>query len=50
MDIEKFLKTKGTSILLSYVRPLIAHMTVDAGYSPLVLPFVNLEGETQELI
>lgn len=38
---EKMLKVSGGTVLLSYIRPLLANLTVQAGMKPLNLPFIN---------
>lgn len=38
---EKMLKVNGGAVLLSYFRPIIATLTMQAGVRPLNLPFVN---------
>ena len=40
-DIHKTLKISGGAVLLSYIRPVLANLTVQAGLSPLNLPFVD---------
>lgn len=46
---ESLLKKNGTTLLLSYARPLIAHTTVDAGFSPFNLPFVDLREDIKKM-
>lgn len=38
---DKMLKISGGTVLLSYIRPILANMTMQAGMKPLNLPFVN---------
>lgn len=38
---EKMLKVNGGAVLLSYFRPIIVTLTMQAGVRPLNLPFVN---------
>lgn len=38
---EKMLKVNGGAVLLSYFRPILATLTMQAGVKPLNLPFVN---------
>lgn len=40
-DPESMLKINGGSVLLSYIRPVLANLTMQAGIRPLNLPFVN---------
>ena len=40
-DPEKMLRVNGGAVLLSYFRPIIATLTMQAGVRPLNLPFVN---------
>ena len=40
-DPEKMLKVNGGTVLLSYFRPILATLTMQAGIKPLNLPFVN---------
>lgn len=42
---DELLNRNGVVLLLSYLRPLIAHMTVDAGYPPLNLPFFDVSND-----
>lgn len=46
---ESLLKKNGTTLLLSYARPLIAHITVDAGFRPFNLPFVDLREDIKKM-
>lgn len=38
---EKMLKISGGTVLLSYIRPMLANLTMQAGMKPLNLPFIN---------
>ena len=38
---DEMLKVSGATVLLSYIRPILANMTMQAGMKPLNLPFVN---------
>lgn len=40
-DPEKLLRVNGGAVLLSYFRPILATLTMQAGVKPLNLPFVN---------
>ena len=42
---NELLNKNGVSLLLSYLRPLIAHITVDAGYQPLNLPYFDISND-----
>lgn len=42
---EKMLKVSGGTVLLSYIRPILANLTMQAGIKPLHLPFVNFAGK-----
>lgn len=39
--VEKLLNVNAKTLLLSYLRPFISHIVVDAGYPPFVLPFFD---------
>lgn len=39
---ESLLKKNAVTLLISYARPLVAHLTADAGYRPFNIPFVDL--------
>ena len=44
-DLVKELLDKNAKVLLlSYLRPFVAHLIVDAGYPPLILPFYDFSG------
>ena len=43
--VDSLLNRNAKVLLLSYLRPFIAHMTVDAGFSPFVLPFYDFTEE-----
>lgn len=38
---DSMLKVSGGTVLLSYIRPVLASLTMQAGMKPLNLPFVN---------
>ena len=40
-DLDKKLKVNGGTVLLSYIRPILATLTMQAGIQPLHLPFIN---------
>ncbi len=40
-NVEKKLKINGGTVLLSYIRPILANLTMQAGMRPLHLPFIN---------
>lgn len=40
-DIENKLRINGGTVLLSYIRPILANLTMQAGIRPLHLPFIN---------
>lgn len=40
-NIENMLRINGGAVLLSYIRPIIASLTMQAGIQPLHLPFIN---------
>lgn len=46
---KKLLKQNAVTLLMGYARPLIAHLTVDAGYKPLNLPFVDLREDIKDM-
>lgn len=41
-DIDKTLKVSGSTMLLSYIRPVVANLTMQAGLSPFHIPFLDL--------
>lgn len=45
---ESLLKLNATTLLMSYARPIIAHLTADAGFKPFNLPFVDLRNDFDE--
>lgn len=47
--LKKLLKQNAVTLLMGYARPLIAHLTVDAGYKPLNLPFVDLREDIRNM-
>lgn len=44
-DIENLLNHNAPAILLGYIRPLIAQLSSGAGFPPLHLPLLNLQGD-----
>lgn len=46
---EVYLKQNAVVLLMSYARPIIAHTTVDAGFRPFNLPFVDLRNDIAEM-
>ena len=40
-DPDSMLKISGGTVLLSYIRPILANLTMQAGLKPLNLPFIN---------
>ena len=46
---QKLLSLNCPSLLLSYARPFITHMTVDAGFPPFVLPFIDFKANESGL-
>lgn len=42
---EKMLRISGGTVLLSYIRPILSNLTMQAGIKPLYLPFVNFTEE-----
>lgn len=40
-DPATMLKINGGTVLLSYMRPVLANLTMQAGMKPLHLPFIN---------
>lgn len=40
--VEKLLKNNTNILLISYFRPVIANLTVQAGFPPFHLPFINI--------
>lgn len=45
---DLLLKSNGTILLMSYARPIIAHLTADAGIKPFNLPFIDLRKDFEE--
>lgn len=43
-QIEYMTHHNCVALLLSYARPYITHLTVDAGFEPFTLPYVDLRG------
>lgn len=46
---KALLKQNAVTLLMGYARPLIAHLTVEAGYKPLNLPFVDLREDIKNM-
>lgn len=46
---EKLLKQNAVTLLMSYARPVIAHITGDAGFRPFNLPFVDFRADILEM-
>lgn len=46
---EDLLKKNAVMMLISYARPLVAHLTVDAGYQPFNIPFVDLRDDFKKM-
>lgn len=46
---ESLLKRNGVLLLLSYARPFISHLTVDAGFNPFNIPFVDLREDIKKM-
>lgn len=45
---ENLLENNAVILLLSYARPIIAHLTADAGYKAFNIPFANLNKSNDE--
>ncbi|MBQ2982256.1 MAG: protein-export chaperone SecB [Lachnospiraceae bacterium] len=45
---DSLLKLNATTLLMSYARPIIAHLTADAGFKPFNIPFVDLRNDFAE--
>lgn len=43
--VSDLLNKNAKVLLLSYLRPFVTHLIVDAGYPPLVIPFYDFSGE-----
>lgn len=43
--VNDLLNKNAKVLLLSYLRPFVTHLIVDAGYPPLVIPFYDFSGE-----
>lgn len=41
MNIDKLLKSNGSTILLSYIRTYISNITLGAGFPPLIIPLID---------
>ena len=39
--IEKLLRQNGSVLLLSYIRPLVASLSLQAGVGPINIPFLD---------
>jgi len=44
-EIDSLLNHNAPAILLGYIRPLIAQLSSNAGFPPLHLPLLNLQGD-----
>lgn len=44
-QVGKFLSVNAPALLISYARPIIANMTLQAGFRPFNLPFINFTKE-----
>lgn len=44
-NYKKILKNKGSSILISFIRPYIVSLTTAAGMQPVILPILDFEIE-----
>ena len=42
-NIDDMLRINGGAVLLSYIRPILASLTMQAGMKPLHLPFINFK-------
>lgn len=42
---EKMLRVSGGAVLLSYIRPVLSNITMQAGMKPLNLPFIDFTKE-----
>lgn len=40
-DVENMLKINGGTVLLSYIRPVLSSLTMQAGIKPIHIPFIN---------
>ena len=48
-EVDSLLNQNAPAILLGYIRPLVAQLTVSAGFPPLHIPLLNLQDvEEQE--
>ena len=41
-SVQEILEDKGTGILISYARPIIADLTLRSGLAPFNMPFINV--------
>lgn len=48
-QIKRMLSERAIVLLLSYLRPFIAHMTVEAGYKPLTIPFIDIRDDRKQI-
>lgn len=46
---KRLLKQNAVTLLMGYARPLIAHLTLEAGYKPLNLPFIDLREDIKNM-
>lgn len=49
MIVDKLLKKNAVTLLLSYARPIVAHLTTDAGYRPFNIPFADLREDFDKM-
>ncbi len=47
-NVDLYLKRNATIALMSYARPIIAHVTTDAGFRAFNLPFVDIRDDFQK--
>ncbi len=45
---DSLLKLNATTLLISYARPIIAHLTADSGIKPFNLPFIDVRNDFDE--
>lgn len=45
---DTLLKLNATTLLMSYARPIVAHLTADAGIKLFNLPFIDLRNDFDE--
>lgn len=41
LESEQFLNTNAPSLLLSYIRPIVATLTSNSGFNPINIPFMD---------